>query len=62
MSDALSLEYLTGIGLPKWPAFVVVGDRNTRRQAAEMIVRCADLEFLSGNDRKFIAEIRAAVG
>jgi hypothetical protein len=40
------------IGLPKWPALVVVGDPVSREQAMEILIRTDSLR-LSSNDREF---------
>jgi hypothetical protein len=40
------------LGLPKWPALLVVGKPVTRAQAMEIILRTDDLYF-SSNDRSF---------
>ena len=40
------------LGLPKWPALLVVGKPVTREQAMEIILRTDDLYF-SSNDRPF---------
>lgn len=62
MTSELSKEYVEGLGLPKWPGLLVVGERITRRQAAEMIVRTHHLSYISGNDKRFTAQIREAYG
>ena len=40
------------IGLPKWPAFAVVGTHVTKEQAMEILIRTDNLWF-SSNDREF---------
>lgn len=50
---------LYNIGLPKWPALVVVGDNVTKDQAAEILVRTQQWMPFS-NDRQWTAEIRLA--
>lgn len=49
------------IGLPKWPALVVVGSPVTREQAAEIIVR-TDSWSVGTNDRAWERAVYAAAG
>ena len=49
------------IGLPKWPAFVVVGKDVTREQAMEVIIRTTSFYF-SSNDREFEKELYDFLG
>ena len=44
--------------LPKWPALLVVGDRVTTDQAAEIIVRTAGYAFCT-NDRAWHRQIKS---
>ena len=46
------------LGLPKWPALIVIGDPVSREAAAEIIVRTDSLYF-STNDHKFSTELNA---
>lgn len=62
MTSELSKEYVEGLELPRWSGLLVVGERVTRRQAAEMIVRTHHLSYIGGNDRQFRAEICEAYG
>ena len=48
------------IGLPKWPAMVVVGEPVTREQAAEILIRTDGLYF-SSNDREFERQLYDAL-
>jgi hypothetical protein len=50
-------EEFFNIGLPKWPAFVVVGKPVTREQAMEILIRTDSLCF-SSNDREFDKELK----
>jgi hypothetical protein len=49
------------VGLPKWPAMVVQGDRVTEVQAAEIIIRTSGLDIWS-NDKKLEADLRSVLG
>lgn len=57
----LTAEEIAKIVLPKWPALVVVGERVTEDQAAEIIVRTDSLHF-STNDREWAHELYEALG
>lgn len=48
------------IGLPKWPGLLVVGDKVTREQAMEILIRTDDLEF-SCNDNLFMRQLSKVV-
>jgi hypothetical protein len=50
-----SHEYF-GIGLPKWPALIVVGKSVTPEQAKEILIRTDDLSF-STNDHEFAKQL-----
>jgi hypothetical protein len=52
---------LEDIGLPKWPALLVVGERVTPDQAAEIIVRTANWP-LSTNDHDWAERVHLTVG
>lgn len=52
---------VTSVGLPKWPAMVVRGERVTIEQAAEIIVR-TDPWQVSTNDKAWQKLVREAVG
>jgi len=49
------------IGLPKWPALVVVGEPITEDQAAEIILKTSSL-FFSSNDKEFCAQLYESMG
>jgi hypothetical protein len=53
----MSKKDLTNMGLPKWPAMVVVGKDVTLNQAKEILIR-TDSFYLSGNDREFELELK----
>ena len=53
-------EEIFQIGLPKWPALVVVGENVTKDQAKEILIRTDDL-FFSSNDRTFDAALNNVV-
>ena len=48
----MTKEEFFNLGLPKWPALLVVGSPVTRQQAMEIIIRTDGLYF-SSNDREF---------
>lgn len=48
------------IGLPKWPGMLVVGDKVTREQAMEILIRTDDLEFHC-NDHDFAKQLMKEV-
>lgn len=48
------------IALPKWPGLLVVGDKVTREQAMEILIRTDDLEF-SCNDSAFVRQLSKIV-
>lgn len=52
---------ISNVGLPKWPALVVRGERVSVEQAAEIIVR-TDSWRLSTNDRQWGRQVRELVG
>lgn len=55
------MSELYNIGLPKWPAMVVVGEPVTKDQAAEILVRTFNWNNTS-NDRDFTRECLTAAG
>jgi hypothetical protein len=56
----MSNEKYFEIALPKWPRLLVVGDKVTREQAMEILIRTDDLEF-SGNDNLFMRQLSKVV-
>jgi hypothetical protein len=51
------------IGLPKWPELVVVGERVTKEQAAEILIRTDGLDFrYCCNDKDWERQLIEAVG
>lgn len=48
--------------LPKWSLMYVHGEPVTREQAAEVIVRCSNLDFSCTNDYVFWAELLRVMG
>ncbi len=48
------------IALPKWPGLLVVGDKVTREQAMEILIRTDDLQF-SCNDTQFVRQLSKVV-
>lgn len=49
------------LNLPKWPAFLVVGEPVTEDQAAEILIRTGGLTF-STNDKQFEKQLREVLG
>jgi len=49
------------VGLPKWPAFIVVGENVTPQQAMEIIIRTGDMWF-STNDKDWEQQLYEAAG
>lgn len=49
------------VGLPKWPALIVHGERVTKLQAAEILFRTNGLDFWS-NSKRLENELRAIFG
>lgn len=49
------------IGLTKWPALIVTGEKVTQEQAIEIIIRTQDFNFFT-NDWHFLQEIEAVCG
>jgi len=47
--------------LPKWPGLLVVGDKVTKKQAEEIIIRTDNLYFFT-NDKKFALSLYKAMG
>lgn len=58
-------EQLKGIALPKWPAMVVIGERVTKKQAAEILVKtdfhAPDFHY-AGNDDQHALELNNIFG
>jgi hypothetical protein len=54
-------ECLLSKGLPKWPGMLVVGEKVTREQAEEIIVRTSDLYFWC-NEHEFVAQLYEVLG
>lgn len=48
---------LFNYGLPKWPALLVKGEKITKQQAMEIIIRTDDIIRLSSNDKDFENQI-----
>lgn len=59
--EPLTEEELKTIWLPKWPQFVVVGERVTKEQAAEIIIRTSGLYF-SCNDHAWEKQLKEYLG
>lgn len=57
----MNKELLSNIGLPKWPAIVVVGKPVTQEQASEINIRTTNLRF-STNDYAFIKDLYSPLG
>lgn len=49
------------VGLPKWPAFIVVGENVTPQQAMEIIIRTGDMWF-GTNDKDWERQLYKAAG
>ena len=54
--NEMKKEEFFNIGLPKWPAMVVKGEKVTEEQAAEIIVR-TDGFYFSSNDHEFSRDL-----
>ena len=59
--EELSKDALAQIALPKWPALIVMGERVTRDQAMEILIRTDDFMFMS-NDREWDRQLCEAAG
>ena len=49
------------IGLPKWPALVVVGDVISKEEAAEILIRTSG-PYMSCNDKDWMVQVAAVMG
>lgn len=52
---------LMNVGLPKWSALTVVGERITEEQAMEVLVRTHRSQFFT-NDKQWLAQVLKALG
>lgn len=59
--DCPCVKEVESIALPKWPALLVIGERVTRDQAAEIIVR-TDSFYFGCNDREWERQLQEAAG
>jgi len=59
--EPLSEEQMEGVYLPKWPAFVVVGEPVTKDQAQQIIIRTMSLPFCT-NDKEFSRQLYEVIG
>lgn len=60
--DSLTREQVAQIGLPKWPALTVVGEKVTPEQAMQIIIRTSGEFFFSSNDKAFTRDLYGVLG
>lgn len=60
--DALRPPDLENIDYVKWPRLLVVGDKITREQANEIIIRTSPITFLFSNDKDWLATVNRELG
>lgn len=61
-SSVMTMEEIRNVGLPKWPAFVVLGKPVSKNRAKEIIMRTTELVWFVSNDEEFENQIYEYLG